>query len=191
MEDRRIVEKYINEKYEDKTLYIKDESPHRKGGMYFIESKENKDNSFIIILNDKKVKGDTYEEDVESGMNTIYRLKNEVYEILGKEFKKDINNIIQGRDFLEVGFRTEGKSFIDLKGETLKIIVNKDYDIRDLFEKYGMLSYSKKSIDLNKKELADTILKLKEKLAEKNLKFSSVSVTLNTAQNYEKYLKEK
>lgn len=99
MEDRRIVEKYINEKYKDKIMYIKDESPHRKGEMYFIESKENKDNSFIIILNDKKAKGDTYEEDVERGMNNIYKLKNEVYEILGKEFKKDINNIIQGRDF--------------------------------------------------------------------------------------------
>ena len=138
MENRKIVEEYLNEKYADKTLYIKD-------GMYFIESKENKDNNFIVILNDKKVKDDTYKKDVESGKFTIYRLENEVSKILGKDFEFDINHTIIGENFGDVGFRTQGKNFIALNGETLEIVANKDYDIRDLFEKYGILTYNKKS----------------------------------------------
>lgn len=189
MGNRKIVEEYLHEKYTDKTLYIKDEATYRKGGMYFIESKENKDNNFIVILNDKKVKDDTYKKDVESGKSTIYRLENEVSKILGKDFEFDINHTILGENFGGVGFRTEGKNFVALNGETLEIVANKDYDIRDLFEKYGILTYNKKVDVLNSKELADTILELKEKLAEKNLKFSSVSVTLNNAKNYEKISK--
>ncbi len=142
---------------------------------------ESQDSNFSVIFKNGKYSRDTYYNDVLAGNNTFNRISNEYYfeylspEITGQELVGYFYNSNIISNVLEIQF----ENFDDMVLQISDLEVDKQYDISELANKYGVIAYMETLDQLSAKDIAALFIEKKEELDALNVPYQAIVIYID------------
>lgn len=171
---RKTAINYIAENYPDPKFYLDRLSYNFKDGNYnaYIKYRGSTDIYFTVFIGMYgNIKRDSYEDDVVSGFNTLYRLDDEYRRLTDSVFKSSDFNFKSDISFGELssGFDEQMRS---------NLIPDKIYDIMQLGAESGKLVIYVQDETVNTQRAAEIILKIKSLMDTADVPFHSIDFVL-------------
>ncbi|MEG0912338.1 MAG: hypothetical protein RSD35_01705 [Oscillospiraceae bacterium] len=177
-------EKYINQHYADTDYIVEKVNYNFKDGGYYarISSPSSMDSYFSLSISSLgKLGWDSYEDMVTNGRNTWDRVDN--------EYRKMAEAVFDAEDFPYVSYISFGtirekysaeQGSIDkdfgLAAETL--VLDKQYDVRELGAKYGELIFYAQDETVSAKRAGEILLDITKILDKENVPFYAITFVL-------------
>lgn len=177
--------KYVEENYADQGFELVDVNYNFKFANYYAYFKipQSKDYYFTVYSDAwGKVLNDDHEH-ITEGFNTLIRLEDQYRDYtatLDDKFESD-----ETGSFIYGTLMTNDESSNSTRAQALtgfeqsELEADKEYDIEEMAEKYGIIVYNARDNDLSFERAAEYLLQLKNYMQKKDIKFAAVDFTLD------------
>ncbi len=163
---------YVSKNYEGKDVYVERVGYNFKNSSYFayVKSDTNKDLHFELYLNGLgQVEADYYEQEVESGWNTLMR-HDELY-------REAVDRVFHDKEYPYVSEICYGSLEEAIKTK-VSLQPGKNYDVSEIGKEYGKITLYIDTDDVSEEKAKEVLLDLKQRMDKAEITFFSVDLTL-------------
>ncbi|WP_455257017.1 hypothetical protein [Peptoniphilus asaccharolyticus] len=169
--NKKFVEDYVEKEYKGE-MYVR-KIFYNKPGAYTagIQSKKKESLYFLIEIDDEKI---IYDEYKEKKFNKIPELEYEYRNLVGIENR----SIFEGPKII-MFFRNKGPNqLLSLDGEKFELEKDREYDVKKLGRKYGIVVYYAEVDELNAQAFSTRLLSVKDRFEKAGVEFSSINMDI-------------